>query len=128
MSLVETLEASKILRQYTSCFESASRKGKHIEARTYLPNIKAACQALNMSFIQFMGAENERFFISDEPITNRYEPLMNCSETLQKVSSTVGNGSKRICRNCSLSIEGMKSNAIYCSRKCINNSRPKVKT
>jgi hypothetical protein len=127
MTLSQTLEASQTLRRYTGCFERCTKGGKDIEARTYLPNIKKACEELGMDWRAVVGLENERFFKEPERFSTEYEPFSNRSVTVQYQDKnpeiTVQTDINRSCGSCGNSLKGKRSNAKYCNEKCKNQAR-----
>jgi hypothetical protein len=147
-SLQETLDASRILRQYTTCFESCIKKGKVIEARTYLPNIKKACEILGMDWRELLGIENERFFIGSTSAHNGSTSAHNGSTSAHNGSISAHNGSEigsisaqkpkitalshnigstsaqSICVcGCGRSMIGKKKGSIYFEKQCRNKAR-----
>lgn len=120
MSMTETLEASQVLRRYTKCFEQCTKRGNDIEARTYLPNIRKACELLEMNFRAVLGIENERFFIVTEPFNNR---SVSVHYQDKNPEITVQTDINRSCGNCGKSLKGKRSNAIYCNNNCKNQAR-----
>jgi hypothetical protein len=134
MSLAETLEASGVLRRFTACFESCIKKGKEIEARTYLPNIRKACELLNMDWRAVLGIENERFFTDNEPFISVQEPIFNRSVAVQvadknpqiAVQKDIIRSSDNKTGNCVVcgkSLNGKRSDAKFCSGNCRNSNR-----
>lgn len=130
MTLQETLNASEVLRRYTMCFDRCTRAGKHIEARTYLPNIRKACEELNMNWREVLGIENERFFTDNERIINR---SLSDQLTEQIPEITVQRDINRSltvhldeCLNCQNSLKGKRKGAKYCSDNCKNSHRKNV--
>jgi hypothetical protein len=134
MSLAETLEASSVLRRFTACFESCIKKGKEIEARTYLPNIRKACEILGMDWRELLGIENERFFTDTERFIAVQEPIISRSVSVQlsdkmpqiavqediirSQDDKTGN-----CVVCGKSLNGKRSDAKFCSGNCRNSNR-----
>ena len=86
MTLQETLNASDILRRYTGCFERCIKAGKDLEARTYLPNIRKACELLDLNWRELIGNENERFFSNTEPFNNRSVSVQYKDESNNKTT------------------------------------------
>ena len=102
MNLPEILNASDILRRYTSCFERCIKAGKDTEARTHLPTIKKACDDLGMDWRELLGAENERFFIG--------------SKSAQKpdITDLIDISGSNVCAcGCGRSMEGKKKGSKY---------------
>jgi len=119
-NLTETLEASSVLRRYTKCFENCTKRGNDIEARTYLPNIRKACELLGMDFRAVLGVENERFFVVSEPFNNRSE---NVHYQDKNPEITVQTNINRSCGLCGKSLKGKRSNAKWCNNTCKNQAR-----
>ncbi|MEA5458717.1 hypothetical protein VB796_06700 [Arcicella sp. LKC2W] len=134
MTLNETLEASQILRRFAKSFENCVRVGKDIEARTYLPNIRKACEVLGMDWRALLGIENERFFTDTEPFMNRsvsdltvplsvqlseQNPEITVLRDINRSVSVQTDG----CLTCGNSLKGKRKGAKYCTDTCKNAIR-----
>lgn len=117
MSMTETLEASQVLRRYTHCFESCVKKGKDLEARTYLPNIRKACEVLELDFLELMGDGFRRIFVENvKSFEKRSEPFTEIEKPLPK-RLQYDYPLLSVCPNC-LSEFKMKKGKVYCKSIC----------
>lgn len=125
MDLESTLKASETLRRFAKSFENCSRAGKHIEARTYIPNIRKACEILGMDWKELLGIENERFFTDTEPLINRSESVLSVPLSVENPEITVISDINRSlsvktdnCLKCGNSLKGKRKDAKFCNDNC----------
>lgn len=120
MQVNETIQLTNYLRRYTKAFEQCIAAGKNVEARTYLPIIRKACEELKMDWKELLGSEYNRFF-TDVTVKNGYEiEDITVSQNDKKPQITVTSDINR-CLNCQKYLTGRRKGTKFCNNQCKNN-------